>query len=637
MDCGSGHDFVLPHLSPADREGPNKLLDNVSTVPMKVCNGLVHGDRRSHVILSPGVIGATANHAIECMIIMINEVLEVHDVLPDQFTLQCDGASTNKNILMLASLAMFVMEGVFRTARLCMELEHHAHDVYDAFQAIHARLVRRSTYFYLDELIGLIEAAHTSSGDQDAKHPVVGHDVKVSNLWELRDFWEWLAPGYTLESTRPYALANAAFSYFSSLQGYRDFLVRVEVGSTPQNPKVGLWAKAYMTSKDYEYMGTLLTKESFDSVTRGRAPPMQAREVAECKTSREENCKKGLKKASRGPYAVQFPPERVADGIAMCERRWDHFKSSKGALTSKLQRLPAELAAELRRRGLRHAVNEVLVVNDVPEVRAERAHADTFLTLPDDAPPPALQQYHHGGAEYYGFRRGDRTTIGHLQSKGPPSDAEFKSRPVYPGCFVITRPAPSSHWSKVSPKLRSLDFWLWQVRKAYPPGSIVPGYTAQQESWTYEGHLYHPYDDSKERGRWKQTWERAGLKFMRTDEEKQKHEAKKEKKGRKDLRTRLHRLLHPYSKRSKEAKKKEAMRKVKHNDGSAPASSAAASSAAASSSTTGGEDMSAPNYVPLASYLRPCNIIGGGFVCTKAGFVPRFVVAYWERHCRNAS
>ena len=88
MDCGSGHDFVLPHLSPADREGPNKLLGNVSTVPMKVCNGLIHGNRRSHAILSPGVVGATASHTIECMLIMINEVLEVHGVMPEEYTLQ---------------------------------------------------------------------------------------------------------------------------------------------------------------------------------------------------------------------------------------------------------------------------------------------------------------------------------------------------------------------------------------------------------------------------------------------------------------------------------------------------------------------------------------------------------------------
>ena len=159
----------------------------------------------------------------------------------------------------------------------------------------------------------------------------------------------------------------------------------------------------------------------------------------------------------------------------------------------------------------------------------------------------------------------------------------------------------------------------------------MPGYTDQQESWTYEADLYHPYDNSKERGRWKKTWERTGPKFMRTDEEKQKHEAKKEKKQRKDVRIRLQRLLHPYSKKSKEANRK-AQLKERGPVGSAPASSAAASSSAA-----GGEDKSAPSHVPLSSYLRPCNIIGGGFICTKAGFIPRFVVAYWERHCRAAS
>ena len=144
------------------------------------------------------------------------------------------------------------MEGVCRQARLRMELEHHAHDVYDAFQAIHARTAKRNTFFYLDEMISLIIAAHDSSGDQGVQHPVVGHDVKVSNLWEVRDFWEWLAPGYTQDSTRAYALPDAVFSYFL-LYGYRDFLVQAEVGSAPQSRRVGLWAKAYMTSKEYEY------------------------------------------------------------------------------------------------------------------------------------------------------------------------------------------------------------------------------------------------------------------------------------------------------------------------------------------------------------------------------------------------
>ena len=97
MDCGSGHEFILPQISSAERAGPNKLLDNVGTVPMQVCNGIVHGDRLDHVILSPGVIGATANHII-LRLVLVNTVFEDHGVMPEGFTLQCDGASTNKCI-----------------------------------------------------------------------------------------------------------------------------------------------------------------------------------------------------------------------------------------------------------------------------------------------------------------------------------------------------------------------------------------------------------------------------------------------------------------------------------------------------------------------------------------------------------
>ena len=31
-----------------------------------------------------------------------------------------------------------------------------------------------------------------SGGDR----PIMGPNVLVSNLWEVRDFWEWLMPGY---------------------------------------------------------------------------------------------------------------------------------------------------------------------------------------------------------------------------------------------------------------------------------------------------------------------------------------------------------------------------------------------------------------------------------------------------------
>ena len=148
MDCGSGNEFVFPHLSRADREGPNKAIDGFATVPLKVCNGLLHGDTRSHVILSPGVIGATANHTCECLLIMINTCFLEHLVLPSVLSLQFDGASTNKCMLVLAFMALYVLEGVFSTVRARCEMENHAHDLYDSFHAVHAVKVRDSSFCF---------------------------------------------------------------------------------------------------------------------------------------------------------------------------------------------------------------------------------------------------------------------------------------------------------------------------------------------------------------------------------------------------------------------------------------------------------------------------------------------------------
>ena len=121
-------------------------------------------------------------------------------------------------------------------------------------------------------------------------------------------------------------------------------MVQLETGSTLNNPHVGFWAKAYMTSKNY-FFGTLITKQSFDTVTQGQLPKLQARDVSKCKTTREEKCKKSLHQVSNRKYAKQIRRERAADGIiAVRERRWEHFSNSKGALAPSLQLLPHELA-----------------------------------------------------------------------------------------------------------------------------------------------------------------------------------------------------------------------------------------------------------------------------------------------------
>ena len=525
MDCGSGKEFVYPHLSGADREGPNKVLDNVVTIPMKVCNGLVHGDTRSHVILSPGVIGATTSYTCECINILVNTAFMEHQDLPQLLTMQFDGASTNKNILVLTFLALYVLEGIVSTARARCELENHAHDLYDSFHSIHARRVLRSTFFTHGELIDIIKASHTVKHNVNCARPLVGHDVMVSDLFQVRDFWEWLAPGYSNPKTRPYALAHAAFSSFGTLRGYRDFQMKLESGSTDASPKVGLWAKAYMSTAEYEYIGTLITRESLDNVTRDHpVPPIQGRDVSTQKTARETNTVAGLRKAARGPYKEQFSLARLSDAIASCERNWSHFKDMPSALPLQALWLPSELAAEMRKRGLRGPKRSPVSSASAESTwSTEAAAAEELADIDPHAPPPPLQRRFHASAETFGFKKGKK--VGSKPPEGKVlSDSEFKSQRVYPGSFVITRAAPNSHWSKSSPTLQDVAYWLWRVTKVQAPGTQLTEHSKPCAGFTYEAHLYRPTKGAT--GPWKPIFDFVGPQFLRTPHEKAEHKRK---------------------------------------------------------------------------------------------------------------
>lgn len=656
MDGGSGHEFVLPHLSAADREGPNKALDGYATVPMKVMNGLVHGDTRSHVILSPGVIGATANLTCECLGIMINTAFEEHGMLPPVMTLQFDGASTNKCILTLAYISMYVMFKVFRTGRARCELENHAHDIYDAYQAVHAVQARRSTFFHLDELRAIIEAAHRASKDAQAMRPIAGHDVKVSNLWAVRDYWEWLCPGYTVESGRPHALANAAFTSYPALSKFRDFKMELEAGSTETNPKVGLWAKVYMTSPNYEYLGTIMTLESYRAVTRNMPPPLQARDVSEGKTQREEKVAKHLRSVSKGPLAQQFSQHRLSDALAMCERRWDHFQQSGGELLPSALRLPHELAEEVLRKRSAQLSTSSMQSESQSESQAANALQDQSAT----AFPQGVQQRHHVASEIYGFRRGGNVVAAPPVQNKAPSDQVFAARRVTPGSFVLTRPAQSSHWARAAPKLGKVDYWMWQISSIHIPGEVLPGTDTVLDEHIYVAHLFQPKRGCNVKSAWTPCWETSGPRFLRTSEEKHarhkqkmrqaiKNRFKKSKQSKKSIKS-------EQSKKSKESKKKsikseqlqvvakgsenpQQRKKAKPSfmaimDSWNKAAKARASDMEQAESVV--TSTSAETTTPLQSFLRPANIIGGSFARTPTGRVPGFVHRYWSRHAQVA-
>ena len=78
------------------------------------------------------------------MLILISQHFIENGVLPLQFSVQFDNASSNKNLLVLAFLGLYVILGIFKTVRVRFLLENHAHDIYDAFQGIHAKALERS-------------------------------------------------------------------------------------------------------------------------------------------------------------------------------------------------------------------------------------------------------------------------------------------------------------------------------------------------------------------------------------------------------------------------------------------------------------------------------------------------------------
>ena len=80
--------------------------------------GLVHGDLRSHVILSPPCIVAGANHVCECIALAINVAYEDHGDLPRKASVQLDNASTNHNMLVFGFVSLYVMFGFFDTFRV---------------------------------------------------------------------------------------------------------------------------------------------------------------------------------------------------------------------------------------------------------------------------------------------------------------------------------------------------------------------------------------------------------------------------------------------------------------------------------------------------------------------------------------
>ena len=85
-------------------------------------SGLVHGDLRSHVILSPPTTVAGSNHVCESILIAINTSFEDHGDLPRLASVQLDNAPVNHSMLVFGFAAPYVLFGIFDKFRVRFEL-----------------------------------------------------------------------------------------------------------------------------------------------------------------------------------------------------------------------------------------------------------------------------------------------------------------------------------------------------------------------------------------------------------------------------------------------------------------------------------------------------------------------------------
>jgi hypothetical protein len=153
--------------------------------------------------------------------------------------------------------------------------------------------------------------------------------VLVSNLWSIRDFWEWLAPG--INANRDVGLASGAFVSYENLSNYRDFLIQEDtqkpanpVGSVGSVRSAGLWAKQFMTDTDYHYMGTLTNTAMFEAAVTQDPRPTELTSSAQ-KTRREDAVRKVFARLQKGAYKEQFSPARLSDVRTSACLRWRAF------------------------------------------------------------------------------------------------------------------------------------------------------------------------------------------------------------------------------------------------------------------------------------------------------------------------
>ena len=332
--------------------------------------------------------------------------------------------------------------------------------------------------------------------------------------------WEWLAPGYRVKESG--ALSRGAFVAYNQISDYHDFVLQLEPTATTSNRRVGLWAKRYMSDpdSDLQYLGTMTTRELFDTVVGDRLPGFLPETARNQKLEVETKTKKEFNKVAHGPFKDQLYTQRLADAMALCDRCWGHFAAADGQMPADGSRqwLPRQLGAALRECGKRGG--SIRLARESPHGTAA-ASLQARCVIRGRLRKHA-RQLAHTLADAHGLQRGRGTECVARYGTQPKTVAEFQDRRPPVGGFAATPPAARSHFVHGHPRLAEAPYWVWRILRTYQSGDAFPvevsGRTVAAEL-TYEAQLYAPTVNGKLVALWD---EMPSAAFLRTAQEKQK-------------------------------------------------------------------------------------------------------------------
>ena len=416
---------------------------------------------------SPPDVTASANLTVECLVRMVNETfISLGDRAAPAQTLSVtlDGASVNKNWLVLFILCLYVYHGVAEVCELEFLLQEHAHQIIDRFGWQHTRRVSESTYYDYEELEELIRAAHKPA---DPFRGVARWSPQAKRIFSVRDFWK-------VTNLKAEACPEPACYVYEDIEKFRAFRLKLAQdggsgGTDPRGRTVTLETKQYMTDPNWVYQGTIIDRglvEKFEEeVARaGGEIPLAPKKHQECKDEKEEvqrdhnkfldgKTVQGLERILKGRHAAQYEG-KLRDAFAIATGNYEHLfpedDLSRGVKPTTM--LPKSLATHLQSLASKRERGGGQSQDDPRVAQASLAEMHSHEARPGFMKPKG---------------RGDDLPIPENAYAEPPFPGDwesFEAKPIDLGDFFLTAPLPGS----------KLPFEVYAVRAVHARGSALP-------------------------------------------------------------------------------------------------------------------------------------------------------------------